>query len=409
MKIRTFNPFLRFLRVVTPISLLLSACVPITPVPEQEAPATEATAVPGGEGDALMLEGVDWQLTEYLAQDGALAAPVAAATITFQDEQSGGNAGCNRFSAGYSVEGQQLTFDQAVSTMMACAEPIMAQEQAFFANLGLAASYEIVENQLNIFNAEGDTLLSFEPQVAASLTGVVWQATNYNNGKEAVVTVLEDTEITANFGEDGTVSGSAGCNNYSGTYTVDGDQISIGPLAMTRMACVEPAGVMEQETAYVMALETAAVYAIQGDVLELRTAEGALAARYVTMDQMTVAPPATEDGSQLSGVLTGTVTYLQRIALPSGSVIEVQLQDVSRADAAAQIIASQTITTAGENVPIPFTLTYDPAQIDPRYTYALGVRITNDGQLRWITAEHTPVLTGGAPMTGVEVVVQPAQ
>lgn len=110
-----------------------------------------------------------------------------------------------------------------------------------------------------------------------------------------------------------------------------------------------------------------------------------------------------------SGVLTGTVTYFQRIALPSGSVIEVRLQDVSRADVAAEVIADQTITTMGENVPIPFTLTYDPAQIDPRNTYALGVRINVDGQLQWINTEHHGVLTRGAPMTGVEVVVHPVR
>jgi uncharacterized lipoprotein YbaY len=112
---------------------------------------------------------------------------------------------------------------------------------------------------------------------------------------------------------------------------------------------------------------------------------------------------------QPSGVLTGTVTYRQRMALPPGSVVEVQLQDVSKADAVAEVIASQTITTTGENVPIPFTLTYDPAQIDPRYTYALSVHVTVDGQLRWRNAERYVVLTRGAPMTGAEVVVQPAQ
>jgi uncharacterized lipoprotein YbaY len=110
----------------------------------------------------------------------------------------------------------------------------------------------------------------------------------------------------------------------------------------------------------------------------------------------------------LTGVLTGTVTYRQRIALPSGSVVEVQLQDVSRADAAAQVIATQIITTTGENVPIPFTLTYDPAQIDPRFTYALSARITVNGELRWINTEQVAVLTRDAPLTGVEVVVQPA-
>jgi uncharacterized lipoprotein YbaY len=42
-------------------------------------------------------------------------------------------------------------------------------------------------------------------------------------------------------------------------------------------------------------------------------------------------------------------------------------------------------------------------------TYALNVRITIEGQLRWINTEQVPVLTNGAPVTGVEVVVQPAQ
>jgi heat shock protein HslJ len=46
---------------------------------------------------------------------------------------------------------------------------------------------------------------------------------------------------------------------------------------------------MEQESAYLAALETAATYTIQGDVLELRTAEDALVARYV------VAPAATDE------------------------------------------------------------------------------------------------------------------
>jgi putative lipoprotein len=85
------------------------------------------------------------------------------------------------------------------------------------------------------------------------------------------------------------------------------------------------------------------------------------------------------------------------------------LQDVSRQDVAATVIASQTITTTGENVPIPFELAYDPAEIDARMSYALSVRITVGGQLRWINTERYAVLTNGAPITGVEVVVQPVQ
>jgi heat shock protein HslJ len=276
----TGNKRIRLVSVLALMGLLLSACVPITPVPAEEEPAAEATTAPVEEGETLTLEGVNWRLVEYLVGFDALAMAAAEATMTFQDGRVSGNGGCNTFSAGYTVEGQQLTVEPAASTMMACEEPIMGQEQTFFTNLGQAASYEIVDNQLHILDAEGRLLLSFEPQAAAALTGVLWLATNYNNGQQAVVNVLDGTEITAVFGEDGSLSGSAGCNNYVAGYTVEGAQITIGPAAMTRMLCAEPEGVMEQEAAYVAALETAATYSIQGDMLEMRTADDAMVALY---------------------------------------------------------------------------------------------------------------------------------
>ena len=88
------------------------------------------------------------------------------------------------------------------------------------------------------------------------------------------------TELTAAFGEDGTLSGSAGCNNYSAGYEVDGNNISIGLPISTMMACAEPAGIMEQEQEYLTALPTAATYQITGDRLEMRTAEGSIAASF---------------------------------------------------------------------------------------------------------------------------------
>ena len=108
----------------------------------------------------------------------------------------------------------------------------------------------------------------------------------------------------------------------------------------------------------------------------------------------------------LTGVLTGTVTYLQRIALPPDAVIDVQLQDVSLQDVPATVIAAERYIAAGRQVPFPFELTYDPAGIDPKHTYAVAARITVDGKLRWINTQRYPVLTGGAPVTGVEIIVE---
>jgi heat shock protein HslJ len=42
------------------------------------------------------------------------------------------------------------------------------------------------------------------------------------------------------FGTDGRVSGQAGCNRFSGPYTEVDDAITMGPFAVTRMACPEP-------------------------------------------------------------------------------------------------------------------------------------------------------------------------
>jgi uncharacterized lipoprotein YbaY len=108
----------------------------------------------------------------------------------------------------------------------------------------------------------------------------------------------------------------------------------------------------------------------------------------------------------LTGVLTGTVTYLQRIALPPDAVIDVQLQDVSLQDVPATVIAAERYVAEGRQVPIPFELTYDPAGIDPKHAYAIAARITVDGKLRWINTQRYPVLTGGAPVTGVEIIVE---
>lgn len=103
--------------------------------------------------------------------------------------------------------------------------------------------------------------------------------------------------------------------------------------------------------------------------------------------------------------LTGTITYRERVALPAGSVIEVKLQNVSNMDVPATVIAESTILTTGENVPIPFTLKYDPARIDARYSYSVSARILIDGELSWITTSNVPVLTGDAPPSDVEVLV----
>jgi uncharacterized lipoprotein YbaY len=103
--------------------------------------------------------------------------------------------------------------------------------------------------------------------------------------------------------------------------------------------------------------------------------------------------------------VTGTVTYRERMALPANAVVQVSLQDISRADAPAVVLGEQTIETGGRQVPIPFAIPYDAATIDQRMTYAVRARITVDGQLMFTSTTANLVITRGHP-TDVEIVVQ---
>ncbi len=102
--------------------------------------------------------------------------------------------------------------------------------------------------------------------------------------------------------------------------------------------------------------------------------------------------------------VTGTVTYRQRVAMPPGAVVEVSLLDVSRADAPAVVLDKQEIKPTTQ-VPIPFTLNYDPAQIDERHAYAVQARILVEGKLWFINTTRRAVITRGNP-TQLEVVVE---
>ena len=103
--------------------------------------------------------------------------------------------------------------------------------------------------------------------------------------------------------------------------------------------------------------------------------------------------------------VTGTVTYRERIALPPTAVIKVQLVDVSRADAPAIVLGEQITQAAGKQVPFSFEIPFDPAKIEPRYSYAVQARIEQDGKLRFISDRHYAVITRGAP-TRVDIVLR---
>ncbi|UAB87664.1 YbaY family lipoprotein [Ruegeria sp. SCSIO 43209] len=110
-------------------------------------------------------------------------------------------------------------------------------------------------------------------------------------------------------------------------------------------------------------------------------------------------------GSQSSaGTVTGTATYRERIALPPDATLFVELQDISRADAAAVTLAAQRYALNG--VPSEFELTFDDALIREGMTYAVRGSIYRGGELLFTTDTVHPVLTNGEGNSADLVLVQ---
>ena len=102
----------------------------------------------------------------------------------------------------------------------------------------------------------------------------------------------------------------------------------------------------------------------------------------------------------------GTATYRERVALPPNAVFEATLEDVTKADAPAELIGRYRADQIN-GAPIRFEINYDPSEIDPSHRYVVRGRIVVGGKLLLHTDPPPRVLTGGRG-TQVSLLLTPA-
>jgi heat shock protein HslJ len=227
--------------------------------------------------ETATVEGMPWAVVSYLNADNQTVELLPGTEITsiFNRGEISGSGSCNRYAGAYTTNGDKVTVKVGGTSAMYCSpEELMAQEKIFLGNLNRAASYKVSANRLEVYDSEGYLLLTYRSLEPKPLVGTTWGLVTFNNGKGGLTSALAGTDITAVFDAAGNVAGSAGCNTYNAAYQLDGQRISIGPAASTKMACAEPEGIMEQEAAYLAALQAATLYTIVGDELVLSQVDG---------------------------------------------------------------------------------------------------------------------------------------
>jgi heat shock protein HslJ len=105
----------------------------------------------------------------------------------------------------------------------------------------------------------------------AALTGTYWRALAIDGSPAAPLPKKREAHMM--FSAVGRrVSGSTGCNRFTGTFTQNGDSLSFSPLAITKMACPPPLDAQEQ--AFLAALQASTAMHLAGNTLELKDAAG---------------------------------------------------------------------------------------------------------------------------------------
>jgi putative lipoprotein len=123
--------------------------------------------------------------------------------------------------------------------------------------------------------AEAPAAETMKPDV--TLTNTYWKLVELNG---AAVEPGEGKELHMILRGDDQVGGYSGCNQFTGSVTVTGDGLAFGPIASTRRMCQD---VMQQEDAFLQALENAQRFAISGEDLAIENASGEVTMRFVAV------------------------------------------------------------------------------------------------------------------------------
>ena len=188
-----------------------------------------------GLAPAADLDG-EWTLQQGTVGGDALQlAEEARVSLRIDGSEIGGTAACNQYGGELERDGDRITIGALSMTEMACAEPIMALEAAYLDGLSRVDTARRDGDRLRLTGPATEldfTLL--QPTPDADPVGTQWRLESLITG-DAVAAVLGDATLL--LAEDGTVSGSTGCRNFGGTYTIEGDELVIADLVVDMRPC----------------------------------------------------------------------------------------------------------------------------------------------------------------------------
>ncbi|CAL9507744.1 hypothetical protein SUDANB15_03554 [Streptomyces sp. enrichment culture] len=233
-------------------------------VPLAAACGSEKAGAGSGSAEAEQpVTGVRWSVDSVTADGTTHRAPDGAHLALDDSGRAEGSYGCNRFSGRVSFDGDRIRLGDRDTTLRACSEEVMDLERAFARTLGDGAlKAEVDDDRLTLTTDAGDTVRLSKAE-DTPLAGTRWTVTTPAVDGRAHLT-FDD--------EEGTVSGSLGCNQVNAGATVRDGRVTLGTPSTTRMMCED--SLMDAEKALLQLFDGTLTYSVDHRTLTLTSENG---------------------------------------------------------------------------------------------------------------------------------------
>ncbi|MFD1813267.1 META domain-containing protein [Rhodococcus gannanensis] len=208
--------------------------------------------------------------------DGAQIPGGGPLTVEFTEpDRIAGTAGCNRATGTADFSGGTIVTGPLATTMMACMGENADSDQWLASFFAAKPAWELDGDTLTL-RTDASTVTLLDRRIAQPdrpLTGTTWVVdTTITPAAVTSSLAIEKAAPTLQIADDGTVTGSTGCNSFTGRAEVSGETITFGPLATTRRACVPELAEVEQ--AVLTTLTGTATATVESDRLQLMNTNG---------------------------------------------------------------------------------------------------------------------------------------
>lgn len=258
------------------LCLTMSACnstpTPTVPTADNSNTSTSSDSTPVPGGASLPTGSLAWQGSEGDSNAVTVKDPARYQIIFNADGSTNIVADCNQVNGSYAAKDGMLDIALGPSTLVGC--PPDSQDSLFLRQLDAATGYRVEGDSVMLLFPDNGGAMRFAPiegvaQIEVPLAGTTWTIVAYTDpATTTATTVLAEVPATITFDGNGNFSSNTGCNILGGSYTLDGQALTMMPATRTEVACDE--ATTAQENQIIAALSAADTLVLNGNQLELR-------------------------------------------------------------------------------------------------------------------------------------------